>query len=161
MHAIAQPATAQKTTSQPVFSLSAAKNDGKGLQRNGRHPAENVAVPEIPTFILFFVSIADNMRLFQWVCWVTCGIHQGMLSCKRVPLPAGITTSDPLRKTAPVMSVNMYTKGKKLAVTGSVMVLGGPLFGLMGTIFGALMLVYLFLHRKEFSKPRNLTPNIQ
>ncbi len=32
----------------------------------------------------------------------------------------------------------MKTKGKKLAITGSILLLGGPLFGLMGTIIGML-----------------------
>lgn len=32
----------------------------------------------------------------------------------------------------------MNTKGKKLAITGAILLLGGPLFGLMGTIIGML-----------------------
>ena len=32
----------------------------------------------------------------------------------------------------------MNTKGKKLAITGSILLLGGPLFGYMGTIIGML-----------------------
>ena len=31
---------------------------------------------------------------------------------------------------------NMNTKGKKLAITGSALLLGGPLFGFIGTIIG-------------------------